>query len=83
MTPKEKYAFTIGVREYQAAETRFQYRSLTNPAQNAYQMTRFLRRHNYSVASNIKEYEDVVQKRARATFSEDIEPQLDHFLQLA
>ena len=32
VAPKEKYAFAIGIREYQDAEARFQYRSLTNSA---------------------------------------------------
>jgi hypothetical protein len=32
LTPKEKHAFTIGIREYQAAEQRYQYKSLNNSA---------------------------------------------------
>jgi hypothetical protein len=33
---KDKHAFVIGVRDYQDAESKYQYRSLTNPAQNAF-----------------------------------------------
>lgn len=37
VVPKEKHAFSIGIREYQGAEQLHQnYRSLTNSAQNAY-----------------------------------------------
>ena len=56
---KDKHAFVIGVRDYQDAESKYQYRSLTNPAQNAYQMSKFLRKHDYNVTSNIKDYSDV------------------------
>ena len=65
---KDKHAFVIGVRDYQDAEAKYQYRSLTNPAQNAFQMTNFLLKHEYNVKSNIKDYTDVAQKRARAIF---------------
>lgn len=81
--PKEKHAFTIGIREYQQAEQHKHpnYRSLTNPAQNAYQMAKFFRKHDYdTVQSNVKEYEDVVQKRAKAVFAEDIMPVLDEYI---
>lgn len=72
VTPKEKYAYTIGIRDYTAAESRYQYRSLTNPAQNAFQMTKFFRRHDYNVQSNIKEYSDVAEKRAKSLFADDL-----------
>lgn len=56
---KDKHAFVIGVRDYQDAESKYQYRSLTNPAQNAFQMGKFLKKHEYNVTSNIKDYNDV------------------------
>lgn len=44
-------------------------------------MTKFFRKHEYNnVSTNIKEYSDVENKRARATFKDDIQPQLDDFL---
>ncbi len=46
-------------------------------------MTKFFKKHEYNVTSNIKDYNDVAQKRARALFSEDIEPMLDDFLNKA
>lgn len=70
--PDEKHAFSIGIREYQDSDARYQYRSLTNPAQNAYQMAKFFKKHEYNVTSNIKDYEDVKQKRAKSKFQEDI-----------
>jgi hypothetical protein len=47
--PKEKHAFAIGIREYHEAEKAVHpnYRSLTNPAQNAFQMSKFFRKHDY------------------------------------
>lgn len=61
--PKEKHAFAIGIREYQDAEKskHANYRSLTNPAQNAFQMAKFFRKHDFdTVQSNVSQYEDVV-----------------------
>ena len=46
-------------------------------------MTKFFKRHEYNVTSNIKDYNDVAQKRARAVFSEDLMPQFDDFLNRA
>ena len=46
-------------------------------------MTKFFKKHEYNVTSNIKDYNDVAQKRARALLSEDIMPMLDEFLQKA
>ena len=43
-------------------------------------MTKFFRKHDYNVSTNIKEYNDVESKRARATFKDDVQPQLDDFL---
>lgn len=81
--PKEKNAFVIGIRDYSDAEQKYKYHSLTNPAQNAFQMTKFFKKHDYNVTSNIKDYNDVAQKRARALLSEDIMPMLDDFLERA
>lgn len=83
VVPKEKHAFTIGIREYQSAEQKKHpnYRSLTNPAQNAFQMSKFFRKQGYdSVQSNIKDFEDVKEKRGKATFAEDIMPILDDYI---
>ncbi len=82
VVPKEKHAFAVGIRDYeQTAGGRVSYKSLTNPAQNAFQMARFFRKHGYdTVQSTVKEQEDVAQKRARATFREDLAPVLDDFL---
>jgi len=81
--PKEKHAFTIGIREYQVAEVKKHpnYRSLTNPAQNALQMSKFFRKQGYdSVQSNIKDFDDVKEKRGNVTFREDIMPFLDDYI---
>lgn len=44
-------------------------------------MAKFFRKHDYdTVQSNVKEYEDVVQKRAKAVYQEDLMPVLDEFL---
>lgn len=44
-------------------------------------MAKFFRKHDYdTVQSNVKEYEDVVQKRAKASFADDLMPVLDDFL---
>jgi hypothetical protein len=81
--PKEKHAFSIGIREYQVAEQKKHpnYRSLTNPAQNAFQMAKFFRKQGYdTVQSNVKEFDDVTHKRAKAVYAQDIMPILDDFL---
>lgn len=43
-------------------------------------MTKFFKKHEYNVISNIKDYNDVASKQAKAHFSEDIMPMLDEFL---
>lgn len=75
VVPKEKHAFVIGIRDYQDTEKRFGYKSLTNPAQNAFQMAKFFRKHEYNdVVSNIIDYNDVIGKKARASFETDLMP---------
>lgn len=59
VVPKEKNAFVVGVRDYTEAEQRFKYHSLTNTAQNAFQMSKFFKKQEYNVTSNIKDYNDV------------------------
>ena len=47
-------------------------------------MAKFFRKHDFdTVQSNVSLYEDVVQKRAKASFAEDLMPVLDDFLMRA
>ncbi len=76
--PREKLALSIGVSDYSFSNGK--YRSLMNPAQNAFQMVNFFKKHDYNVTTNIRDYNDVIEKTGQCNVEELIQV-LDGYLE--
>ena len=75
--PHEKLALVIGISDYSQSQ---QLKSLPNPSQNAYQMSRFLRKHEFVVTSNVSTQEQLMDKSGSA-FNYEIIQIIEEFLQ--